>query len=299
MILLEENNRVIFETLKSKFAATKPESVNIACVDFDGVQYQISNPPNDKGVILLSARMRMYEDLVNHGVSDTLKREYGDHLTEAEDGYDVTLRFELAALLDDKDSLALKASLLKRNCFASVFEKYFKMQQDHDPANDEPLSTEVAVVHYHEEESVYISALADRVTVIFSTLFKDPDDVVIGKVFLQEFKDARKHHQQAPQVLFSYSEPPKEIAGLPGLLGGENVGYITFVLFPRHTNAANSENTINLIHQFRTYLHYHIKCSKAYLHCRMRSKTSEFLKVLNRAKPEAMTEKKFGIGKRV
>lgn len=34
------------------------------------------------------------------------------------------------------------------------------------------------------------------------------------------------------------------------------------VLFPRHTNTAARDNTINLIHTFRDYLHYHIKCSK-------------------------------------
>ncbi|KAL5258905.1 hypothetical protein ACHWQZ_G009391 [Mnemiopsis leidyi] len=294
MILLEENNRVIYETLKAKFNAAKPESVNIAAVDFDGVQYQISNPDGDKGVINLSAKMRMYEDLVAHGVQDLLKREYGDSLLDApEEGFDVTLRFELASLPSDKEAMAKKASLLKRNCFASVFEKYFKMQEA------ETASDETAIVHYHEEEAVYISAQTDRVTVIFSTLFKDPDDIVIGKVFLQEFKDARKAHQQAPQVLFSYGEPPAELSGQPNLLRGDNIGYVTFVLFPRHTTPANRDNTINLIHQFRTYLHYHIKCSKAYLHSRMRSKTSEFLKVLNRAKPEAMTEKKFGVGKRV
>lgn len=31
----------------------------------------------------------------------------------------------------------------------------------------------------------YISALADRVTVIFSTVFKESDDLIIAKVFLQ------------------------------------------------------------------------------------------------------------------
>ena len=41
MILLEENNRVVYETLRAKFNASKPESVNIAAVDFDGVQFQI------------------------------------------------------------------------------------------------------------------------------------------------------------------------------------------------------------------------------------------------------------------
>ncbi|GAA6087333.1 actin-related protein 2/3 complex subunit 2 [Tachysurus ichikawai] len=59
------------------------------------------------------------------------------------------------------------------------------------------------------------------------------------------------------------------------------------VLFPRHTNTNARDNTINLIHTFRDYLHYHIKCSKAYIHTRMRAKTSEFLKVLNRARPDA------------
>ena len=31
----------------------------------------------------------------------------------------------------------------------------------------------------------YVSADKDRVTVIFSTIFKDDDDVIIGKVFMQ------------------------------------------------------------------------------------------------------------------
>ena len=43
-------------------------------------------------------------------------------------------------------------------------------------------SDKTAVIHYHEDEKLYISAQEDRVTVIFSTLFKDPDDIIIGKV---------------------------------------------------------------------------------------------------------------------
>ena len=31
----------------------------------------------------------------------------------------------------------------------------------------------------------YVAAQKDRVTVIFSTVFKDADDIIIGKVFLQ------------------------------------------------------------------------------------------------------------------
>ncbi|KAL1781923.1 actin-related protein 2/3 complex subunit 2 [Sigmodon hispidus] len=133
---------------------------------------------------------------------------------------------------------------------------------------------------------MYVESKKDRVTVVFSTVFKDDDDVVIGKVFMQEFKEGRKASYTAPQVLFNHREPPLELKDTDAAVG-DNIGYITFVLFPRHTNATARDNTINLIHTFRDYLHYHIKCSKAYIHTWMRAKTSDFLKVLNRARPDA------------
>jgi actin related protein 2/3 complex subunit 2 len=208
--------------------------------------------------------------------------EYGDRLLEqAEEGYDVTVQVDLDknAIPDDwEQSIVAKFGYLKRNCFAAVFEKYFAFQEA------EVDGQEAAVIHYRDDETMYVEAKHDRVTVVFSTIFKDDDDIVLGKVFLQEFREGRRASANAPQVLFT-RDPPAGIEA-EGALTGENVGYITFVLFPRHTNKQVRDNTINLIHLFRNYLHYHIKCSKAYIHSRMRAKTADFLKVLNRAKPE-------------
>lgn len=68
---------------------------------------------------------------------------------------------------------------------------------------------------------------------------------------------------------------------------------MTTVLAPRHfANPAQALATINRIQLFRDYLHYHIKCSKAYMHSRMRHRVAEFLKVLNRAKPEVATQER-------
>lgn len=64
------------------------------------------------------------------------------------------------------------------------------------------------------------------------------------------------------------------------------------VLFPRHTRREARDNTIDLIHMFRNYLHYHIKCSKVYIHSRMRTKTTDFLKVLNRARSQSKSIEK-------
>lgn len=40
-------------------------------------------------------------------------------------------------------------------------------------------------LHYRDEEAIYIRAAADRVTVIFSTIFREETDRIVGKVFLQ------------------------------------------------------------------------------------------------------------------
>lgn len=284
MILLEVQNRIIVDTLMFKFsnalAGNKPETVDITIADFDGVLYHISNPDqNDKSKIRVSILLKFYKDLQEHGADALIKREYGSYLTTPEPGYNVTLLFDLDKVPANHEEVCQKAGLLKRNCFASVFEKYFEYL---DKGQD---SQKRAVIHYRDNETMYVEAKKDRVTVIFSTIFKDSDDVIIGKVFMQEFKEGRRLYQQAPQVLFSHKEPPLELQKTDAKVG-DNIGYITFVLFARHTSAAARDNTINLIHTLRDYLHYHIKCSKAYIHCRMRAKTSDLLKVLNRAKPE-------------
>ncbi|KFM75143.1 putative actin-related protein 2/3 complex subunit 2, partial [Stegodyphus mimosarum] len=289
MILLEINNRIIEDTLRLKFknalAGNKPESVEVTIADFDGVLFHISNLNGDKTKVRVSISLKFYRELQEHGADELLKREYGPLLTTPEEGYNVTLLFDLENIPKSYDDLIQKAGLLKRNCFASVFEKYFEFQERGEEGHKR------AVIHYRDDETLYVEAKSDRVTVVFSTIFKDEDDIIIGKVFMQEFKEGRKASHTAPQVLFSHKEPPMELANTDARTG-DNIGYITFVLFPRHTNKQARNNTINLIHTFRDYLHYHIKCSKAYIHSRMRAKTSDFLKVLNRARPEPKTIEK-------
>ncbi|PIK43001.1 putative actin-related protein 2/3 complex subunit 2 [Apostichopus japonicus] len=264
----------------------KADAIDTKIGDFDGVLFHLSNPDGDKTKILLSASLKFYTELQEYGADELLKREYGDHLVDAESGYNVSLLFDLTNVPANPAEMAAKAALLKRNCFASVFEKYFNYLKDEDTSGKKR-----AVIHYRDDETMYVHAKKDRVTVVFSTLFKDDDDVIIGKVFMQEFKEGRKASRNAPQVLFSHREPPLELEGTDASVG-ENIGYITFVLEPRHINDELKDNTINLIHTFRDYLHYHIKCSKAYIHSRMRARTTDFLKILNRARPEDQTKER-------
>jgi len=289
MILLQTENRIVEDTLQYKFenalAGNKHETTEINIADFDGVTYHLSNPEGDKSKLILSISLKFWQQLQEHGATDVLKRIYGSNYQETpESGHSVSLLFDLTSLPADVKSLAKSAALLKRNCFASVFETFFEAQAKGD-------SLKAAVIPYRDDETMYVEAKQDRVTVVFSTVFKDASDVTFGKVFMQEFKEARRRVQNGPQVLYCHGNPPQELDGQNAAVG-DNIGYVTFVLFPRHTAPNVRDNTIDLIHTFRNYLHYHIKCSKAYMHQRMRAKTSDFLKVLNRARPEEKSKEK-------
>jgi len=50
---------------------------------------------------------------------------------------------------------------------------------------------ELMIIHYREEEAIYVQAANDRVTIVISTLFSDETDRVFGKVFLQVSSDGR------------------------------------------------------------------------------------------------------------
>jgi actin related protein 2/3 complex subunit 2 len=79
------------------------------------------------------------------------------------------------------------------------------------------------------------------------------------------------------------------------------IGYLTISLFPSHFNTdAKRENAASQMAMFRTYLTYHIKAAKGYLHARMRTRADLLQKVLNRAVPDdpfAEKEKKLASGK--
>ncbi|KAJ9479297.1 Actin-related protein 2/3 complex subunit 2 [Pseudozyma hubeiensis] len=305
MILLGTENIIIRDVLTEKFE--KPASVDQTFTDFDGVAYHLEST-SKAGPLTLSMDIRCWSELVQAGALDVLKREYGSWIRNSvEPEYSVTLEFDYAkvpAAGPERDALIASVSLLKRNAMAAPFERAFAMQKKLEEEAESTVpstGTEIMPINYRDDEAIYVITSADRVTVVFTTTFKEETDKVLGKVFLQEFVDARRQPsiQNAPQVLYSNREPPLEVRNVAGLNKGDDVGYVTFVLFPRHfSNAEVMAGTISRIQLFRDYLHYHIKCSKAYMHSRMRHRVAEFLKVLNRAKPElAEKERKTASGR--
>jgi actin related protein 2/3 complex, subunit 2 len=210
--------------------------------DFDGVIFHISTPES-KTKILISLQIRCYKDLVRYGAEQVLQREYGSYVVSPEPGFDFSIQIDLESLPADKearDELIKSVSLLKRNAMAAPFEQAYQEHYQLREAASKYTSEEapqgvreggeVKAIHYREEEAIFVKASHDRVTVIFSTIFREETDRVFGKVFIQEFVDARRRAiQNAPQVLFR-NDPPLELQGVPGVRnsGSGEIGYVTF-----------------------------------------------------------------------
>lgn len=93
-------------------------------------------------------------------------------------------------IIEAREALIKSASLLKRNALGAPFEHAFITQKSLEASplptdGSAPVQGSLMQIHYRDEEAIYIQASHDRVTVVFSTVFKEETDRIFGKVFLQ------------------------------------------------------------------------------------------------------------------
>jgi len=292
MILLEFSNKVIEDNLLERMKGDfeKPPVIDYKCADFDGAQFHVSSSESSPSIIKISFHSTAAQALLKNGATAFLKEKYGSNFVDAEDGYDVTLQYDIDKVAAaDREKTANHISKLKSYLYGSIVVKVCEEAEKGGGGTlyDIPLRD--------SEERMWVRADAsDRVTAIFSINFTDADDIIFGKVFLGEFK---KSVAGAPSVDFTYKTPPLELKEVSQLPRSENIGYVTFVLFDRHFKAEKKNGVAELLPTFRNYLHYHIKCAKSHLHTRMRNRVDLLLQVLNRAKQELDTEKKTASGR--
>lgn len=70
-------------------------------------------------------------------------------MVDPEPGYNVSLLYDLTKVPENAAEVAAKAALLKRNCFASVFERYFNYLTQEDTTGKKR-----AVIHYRDDETM-------------------------------------------------------------------------------------------------------------------------------------------------
>jgi len=279
-LLLESANMILADQLNQRISSL-PElsSFDHTFADFDGVLFKLSANDKEKNLVSLSMSMRCYTECIKGGGQAVLDTVYQGLVIAPEAGFDVTLQFDLNNLPADKAAFVTKLSLLKRNILGAPFINLFEQMEAGKAGKD------IIELAYRAGEYMWLKPESGQVTVVFSIKFVDLDDVILAKVFLQEFQDARRNVRTAPAVTYSKTKP-SEIASLPNAKEADDTAFISFVVFGHHIKKETRVSTTNLVLMFRDYLLYHIKCTKAFMHTRMRSRCASLLLVLNRAKPD-------------
>jgi len=238
MILLEYHNKIIYDTLVERFQAVKEgtlDSIEAIIADFDAVTFHLHTDANSKNLLTISMSIKCYPELRKHGADDLMKLHYGACLQTPESGYDVSILVDLSKPPADIPAFAQDVALIKRHALGAPFYKVFNDIEQKKPGS-------LIEIRYRDDEAFYIKPESDRAIVIFEMAFRDPDDVVLAKVFLQEYQDARRTMSNAPSVTYSQKEPPLELKGVQNLRVKEGTGYVSFVLFAPHITGKKKRN---------------------------------------------------------
>lgn len=289
MILLEPGNRILEECVNSQInpEGKRADALDVRLCDFDDVTYRVQVDKDNLDEMKLSMNLPCYLTTEDMGGKIALEKYYKDFIAEPDTGYDITLKINLSSVTD-KTKTVKDLSLIKSHITGGVFNYFF----DKLIAGETP---EKFKFDLRSDTTVYFLPRDDRVIVIFSVDFMENVDKVIAKVFLTEFVAARKKIGRAPPCSWGVN-PPNELAEFDITENEGNLGYISFAILKSHVEGGKGESVTGVLQTFRTFLQYHIKCSKSHFHSKMRKRVRELIKVLNRAKIEDEKKEKKTVG---
>jgi len=291
MILLEPGNRILEECLRSQICTTEKRiPMDVKLCDFDDVSYHVVIDKANLDQIKLSVCIPPFQKFKDKGGQAALDKYYKPFQQGgAETGYDFTLAVNCPNV-KDPEPVIKNLSLVKSRITGGAFDMPFSALMEDKKADKFKFDL-------RSDTTVFLLPMADRVTVVFEVNFQVKMDQVIANVMLKEFVLARKNIGRAPPCTWD-ANPPSELKEFGVTTNKGCLGYMTFAILKSHLEKNKQEAVIAVLQTFRTYLQYHIKCSKSYFHSRMRKRVVELLKVLNRAKvPDMKKEKKTAGGK--
>lgn len=276
-------------TEKAEGYEGKSESVYVTCCDFNSVELMAfcSKKANR---FCVSAKVPCFAELEGAGLMESLREIYGDLILADPNepypkgtNYNVTVAVDLANLTEPAEDLVEKLANLGRHLYAAPFKRALTCLNEGTTDQFSPLT-----LHYRPSEQVFIVASPHVVQVIYSLAFVDKVDRELARVFTVEFAESGRQVQKAPGVnWYTVARQPDELADMPHEVDSNCIGYVVFAVSKNHINTPGKlERVCDLLVQFRSYLVYHIKCSKTDLHSMMRKTYANLIQVKERCTPK-------------
>lgn len=269
--------------------------------DFDSTEVEISSSgisskedyEKQKETIFVSVKVLCGSVVKDNGLDELLKKEFPKNYTAAKSGFTATLKMEIDELNDNDFSKELeKIACLRRYVLIPPIVK--AMSTFTSGGSQAPLC-----IPYREEENIYTIVADKSLVIIFSIRFQDADDITLAHVFFNGFKDAKRDTSlgNAPSVSFTEGRKPLELKNFKGCKEPnnpeelKNYCFVAFSIREEHCSPKLRNNTLDLLLSFRNYLEYHLKCSKAYMHYKMRKRCTTLLEALEDARDKTGIKK--------
>lgn len=302
MIILEVESAILRNLLERYLDPNEKLSGDYWFCDFDGVRFHVCFSSDEKkkkkkgetdGPVKEEVTVEMMigcaKELNEYGAEEAFEELYGPFKAEPSNdkklgiNYTHAIKFDLKSMAPEEQKKVITlAARLKANMLGAPF--MWVAEQVKEKSNFSPFA-----IPYRGAtgESFYITPTDFGAACTFSIRFSDPGDKVIGGVFFQELAAARQRVRGAPIVTYS-NDVPSDLQALAVEITGDKslYAYVTISMQADQLSDRKKRDTADYLPMFRDYLHYHIKCAKAFMHQKMRSRTAAMLRVLDAAKPE-------------
>lgn len=294
------NAKIIEETKTiAEDSASKPVPMEVKACDYDGVRFHFSCQGPEPRKIEVSIECNAIPDLIKCGGQALLDKEYGKYKASVDtDNCTVTLNIDCDDLPEAPELVVSKISNLKRKIYGAPFDQCLIAL-----ANGALDSIKPIIYKFRKDGRVYLIPGKGNVAVVIQICFSDETDRELAEIVLQEFADSQRTVPGSPAASFYVDDVPpaaKKAASTMGLKlsNSDKSGFfLQLAINATHVKTAEKRERITgLMINLRAYLLYHMKCTKAYLLSRMRTKHQDLLKALARARPT--DKKKFGQKKR-
>jgi actin related protein 2/3 complex subunit 2 len=216
--------------------------------------------------------------------------------TTPDEEFDVAVEFDCESL-PDPDAFLEDISCLRMHCLGAPIYKAFNTAMGGTVTD-----TTVRIIKYRRSGHMFVIPRAEKTVIGFLLSFNDVTDRAMAKIYLTEFLETSRTVRSAttPGIMFTKNVPPDlEGVTIPSVSNEEISGYVLFSFEAKQMNDESRDRAIRTLTNFRVYLHYHIKASKTYLHMRMRRRVTNWMQILNRAKPDRDLETKNMKGKKL
>jgi actin related protein 2/3 complex subunit 2 len=311
MLYLRDETCILAEELSKRLDREPPlageegedgdgaEPADVIITDFDEAKLRLEVPEEALHLVRVSIKLpgAAFAEMERAGLGAgaRLAAVYGAMLqAEPYDGADATLVIDRRALPGPVAEVVAKVANLRRHLLSWPYLRLMRAVAEGRGAAEKPFCLRLSA-----REPVFLLTRADRVVVIFHLAFEEPTDRAVARIIAQELTEANRQVNNAPPCSWSERDVPLELKTafaadqVPRPAeDAASIGYLTFSVFPgSFKTEAQRESIAAHLALFRPFLTYHLKAAKSYLHARMRARTDNLQRVLNRAIPESEAPK--------